>query len=168
VDPVPDPLLLRKSGSFGNRIRDLWICSQEFWPLDHRGGRGSITYRRNPYVLQIFRKYLFQLFLVYHVQIKCKQMSNAVRHINFCKLRSFRHLESADIVPFLCVCNSVHSGYNTKSKTSLWNYVLMRMFRFKPASQLAEQHRRVVSCTLNMEDHISNNFYIFSKQSRNF
>jgi hypothetical protein len=27
VDPVPDPLLLRKSGS-----------SQELWPLDHRGG----------------------------------------------------------------------------------------------------------------------------------
>jgi hypothetical protein len=38
VDPVPDPLLLRKSCSVGNRTRDLWICSQEFWPLDHRGG----------------------------------------------------------------------------------------------------------------------------------
>jgi hypothetical protein len=38
VDPVPDPLLLRKSGSAGNRILDLWICSQELWPLDHRGG----------------------------------------------------------------------------------------------------------------------------------
>jgi hypothetical protein len=30
----PDPLLLRKSGSTRNRIR---ICSQELWPLDHRG-----------------------------------------------------------------------------------------------------------------------------------
>jgi hypothetical protein len=39
VDPVPDPLLLRKSGRAGNRTRDLWICSQELWPLDHRGGR---------------------------------------------------------------------------------------------------------------------------------
>jgi hypothetical protein len=38
VDPVPDPLLLRKSGSAWNRTRDLWICSQELWPLDHRGG----------------------------------------------------------------------------------------------------------------------------------
>jgi hypothetical protein len=38
VDPVPDPLLLRKSGSAGNRTRDPWICSQELWPLDHRGG----------------------------------------------------------------------------------------------------------------------------------
>jgi hypothetical protein len=38
VDPVSDPLLLRKSGSARNRTRDLWICSQELWPLDHRGG----------------------------------------------------------------------------------------------------------------------------------
>jgi hypothetical protein len=37
VDPSPDPLLLRKSGSAGNRTRDLWICSQELWPLDHTG-----------------------------------------------------------------------------------------------------------------------------------
>jgi hypothetical protein len=32
VNPVPDPLLLRKSGSSGNRTQDLWICSQELWP----------------------------------------------------------------------------------------------------------------------------------------
>jgi hypothetical protein len=38
VDPIPDLLLLRKSGSAENRARDLWICSQELWPLDHRGG----------------------------------------------------------------------------------------------------------------------------------
>jgi hypothetical protein len=29
VDPVSDPLLLRKSGNAGNWTRDLWICSQE-------------------------------------------------------------------------------------------------------------------------------------------
>jgi hypothetical protein len=29
VDAVPDPLLLRKSCSAWNRIRDLWVCSQE-------------------------------------------------------------------------------------------------------------------------------------------
>jgi hypothetical protein len=39
VDPVPDPLLLGKSGSAGNLTQDLWICSQKLWPLDHRGGR---------------------------------------------------------------------------------------------------------------------------------
>jgi hypothetical protein len=37
VGPFPDPLLLRKSGSAGNQTWDLWICSQELWPLDHRG-----------------------------------------------------------------------------------------------------------------------------------
>jgi hypothetical protein len=34
-----DPPLLTKSGSAGNRTRDLWICGQELWPIDHRGGR---------------------------------------------------------------------------------------------------------------------------------
>jgi hypothetical protein len=38
VDPVSEPLLLRKSGIAGNRTRDLWVCSRELWPLDHRGG----------------------------------------------------------------------------------------------------------------------------------
>jgi hypothetical protein len=37
VNTVPDPLLLRNSGSAGNRTWDFWICSQELWPLDHRG-----------------------------------------------------------------------------------------------------------------------------------
>jgi hypothetical protein len=41
VDPVPDPLPLRKSCSARNRTRDLWICSQELRPLDHRGGHTS-------------------------------------------------------------------------------------------------------------------------------
>ena len=39
MDPVPDPLLLRKSGSVGNRTRDLCICSQKLRPLDHRDNR---------------------------------------------------------------------------------------------------------------------------------
>jgi hypothetical protein len=30
VDLVPNPLLLRISGSAGNRTRNLWICSQEY------------------------------------------------------------------------------------------------------------------------------------------
>jgi hypothetical protein len=38
VDPVPDPLLLRKSGNTGNRTWHLWVCREELWPLDHRGG----------------------------------------------------------------------------------------------------------------------------------
>jgi hypothetical protein len=44
VDPVPDPLLLRKSGSADNRTRGLWICSQKPWPLDHRRGPNTGPY----------------------------------------------------------------------------------------------------------------------------
>jgi hypothetical protein len=37
VDPIPDPLLIRKSGCAGNQTQDLYVCSQELWPLDNRG-----------------------------------------------------------------------------------------------------------------------------------
>jgi hypothetical protein len=37
MDPVPDQLLLRTSGNAGNRTRDLWVCTQELWPLDDSG-----------------------------------------------------------------------------------------------------------------------------------
>jgi hypothetical protein len=53
VDPVPDPLLLRKSGSARNRIRDLCDCSQKPWPLEQWGGQqvqGSI----NNWILSIY------------------------------------------------------------------------------------------------------------------
>jgi hypothetical protein len=43
IDPVPDPLFLRKSGSAGNRAWDLWIYNQEFWSIGHRGGLLSST-----------------------------------------------------------------------------------------------------------------------------
>jgi hypothetical protein len=41
VDSVPDPLLLRESGNAGDQTLNLWICSQEFWPLDHRSMVGK-------------------------------------------------------------------------------------------------------------------------------
>jgi hypothetical protein len=47
VDPNPDPLLLRRSGSAGNRTQGLWICSQELCPLDHRGGHWIGLYGKN-------------------------------------------------------------------------------------------------------------------------
>jgi hypothetical protein len=43
VGPVSDPILLRKCGRAGNRIRDLWICSQKLWPQNHRGGLTSVV-----------------------------------------------------------------------------------------------------------------------------
>jgi hypothetical protein len=47
VDPAPKPTTFKKSGRFGNRTRDLWICSQKLWPLDHTGGSkfiGSVNW----------------------------------------------------------------------------------------------------------------------------
>jgi hypothetical protein len=45
VDPVSDPLLLRKCVSAWDRSRDLWVSSQELWPLDHRGGQKIKIYK---------------------------------------------------------------------------------------------------------------------------
>jgi hypothetical protein len=44
VDPIPEPLLRRKSGRAENRNRDLWVCNQELWGLDHRGGSHTYEY----------------------------------------------------------------------------------------------------------------------------
>jgi hypothetical protein len=64
VDPVPEPLLLRSSA--GNRTRVLWICSQELWPLDHRGGRWSYYPLENNYITQrYFLPYPEQTCLIY-------------------------------------------------------------------------------------------------------
>jgi hypothetical protein len=45
VDRVPDPLLLRKFFSPGNRTQGPWASSRELWPLDHRDGpKNAIIY----------------------------------------------------------------------------------------------------------------------------
>jgi hypothetical protein len=44
MDSVPDPLLLRKTDSAGNRTRYLWVSSKELRPLEHRvGGCTSVA-----------------------------------------------------------------------------------------------------------------------------
>jgi hypothetical protein len=43
VDPIPDPLLLRKSDSAGNRTRALWIATRNS-PLDQRDSLLSSTF----------------------------------------------------------------------------------------------------------------------------
>jgi hypothetical protein len=52
VDPVPDPLLLRKSGSAGNGTRDPWICSQELWPLGTTGEVSEAHYLKKKISIQ--------------------------------------------------------------------------------------------------------------------
>jgi hypothetical protein len=70
VDPVPDPLFLRKVGSPGNWTRDLWICSQELWPLDHRCGQYKEALARIiiPKMPQQFQKHsLINITGFYHL-----------------------------------------------------------------------------------------------------
>jgi hypothetical protein len=53
VDPVPDPLLLRKSGGAGNRTRDLCVSSQKgremlsIFGYTIRGNEGQETNGKN-------------------------------------------------------------------------------------------------------------------------
>jgi hypothetical protein len=51
VDPVPDPLLFFLLP--GNRTRDPWICSQELWPLDHRGGQTTKAIEKKKHLFHI-------------------------------------------------------------------------------------------------------------------
>jgi hypothetical protein len=44
VDSIPDPLLLRKFGSPGNRTRDLWVSSQEVWPCTANSTQATRMY----------------------------------------------------------------------------------------------------------------------------
>jgi hypothetical protein len=59
MDPVPDPLLLRKCGRAGNRTRDLWVCNQKLLLLDHGGGllrlKGFSKLKEFNYVIGIER-----------------------------------------------------------------------------------------------------------------
>jgi hypothetical protein len=49
-----------------------------------------------------------------------------------------------------------------KSVNLKHSLVVTGMFRFKPATQFVERYHSVVSCALNTEDLISNNFCKFS------
>jgi hypothetical protein len=67
VDPIPDPLLLTKLGSAGNRTRDLWIISQKLWKLYHRGipvtGIGLLLLTALRTSNLIFSKLNYEIFL---------------------------------------------------------------------------------------------------------
>jgi hypothetical protein len=49
VDPVSDPLLFFLVVP-GIETGTPWICSQELWPLDHRGGQNSSSHRTMQYL----------------------------------------------------------------------------------------------------------------------
>jgi hypothetical protein len=52
-------------------------------------------------------------------------------------------------------------GHNIDDLNLQYCLILTGMFRFKPASQFVEQYHNVVSCALNMEGLILNNFCKF-------
>jgi hypothetical protein len=68
VDPVSDPVVLRKSGSAGNRDRDLWVRSQKLWLLDHTGGL---------HILIFMKKYV--IIINYHLFISMHEIKPNVR-----------------------------------------------------------------------------------------
>jgi hypothetical protein len=78
VDPVPDPLLSRKSGSAWNRTRDLGICSQKLWPLDHRGGHFRrqyfLIFPSIPTSLNIFLSWYTLLTLITDAEVSSEKL----------------------------------------------------------------------------------------------
>jgi len=98
VDPVPDPLLLRKSGSAGDRTRDLCICSQKLWPLDHRGGlvfdNSKFNYENHVvctvYILH-FNYLCFKVFVFIAVQ-KLPVIARYFMYRNICSKSNFAQI----------------------------------------------------------------------------
>jgi hypothetical protein len=60
VDPVPDPLPLRKSGGAGDRTRDLCDCSQTRRPPDHRDLRYLTKFIVTAFYMYKKQQHLFQ------------------------------------------------------------------------------------------------------------
>jgi hypothetical protein len=94
IYPVPDPVLLRKSASARNRTQDLWLCSQELWPLDHRWG--PIWYE--------IPKHQFQ-------------SKNAHGHIYRC-MRKKKHTHTRDThiynTPTMMLCKAIYNFRNCR------------------------------------------------------
>ena len=131
VDPVPDPLL-RKSGSAGNRTRDLCICSQKLWPLDHRGGRWMSNVclivalhwdwvsESNNFVF-IPKPYLQESILCLRIFKECwgeNWLCACVR------LGEFRELLSNNIVYFLYHVLHVRTGHIPQTFRYRFNFLL--------------------------------------------
>jgi hypothetical protein len=54
VYPGHDALLLKKTGSARNQTWDLWVRSQELWPLDNRGNHRFVINKRKLYSSKSF------------------------------------------------------------------------------------------------------------------
>jgi hypothetical protein len=79
VNPVPDPLLLTKPDSSENRTWDLWNCSQELWPLDHR----DRTNFNGPYGKTMTRDKFFQILTPLHFSDNINDPDKTDEHYNW-------------------------------------------------------------------------------------
>jgi hypothetical protein len=98
VDPDADPLLVRKSGRTGNRIRDIWICTQKLWPLHHRGGlifnllslfwKHESRHMRSPRCLSVYPRNNLQMpepiFMKTGMYIMASESISAAYFIHLC------------------------------------------------------------------------------------
>jgi hypothetical protein len=128
VDPVPEPLLLGKSGRAGNRTRDIWICSQELWLLIHWGGRTSWVY--------MYTKIEGVIPDTIYV---CVNICLCLLH---CKLRNLVLIKASVSLRSCC------------SETNRWPYTIMRLHArlvaciiCQPASVNASRIHRTIVCT---------------------
>jgi hypothetical protein len=125
VDPVPDSLLLRKSGSARNRTRDLWVCSQEVYSLDHRGGhieRYAILIKALGHFVQFIPKVDLQSTLSLQLRKVCSEQSRAeqsraVLHSRVAYLNTHTNCSDGSTVQTYCVrhvgssgCPTYHAG----------------------------------------------------------
>jgi hypothetical protein len=76
VDPIPDPPLLRKSGSAGNRTRDLGVSSQKL-----------LTTRLQKSTLEVEERHLipsaFSLSVLGSDSIKCSHANEELLKVSF-------------------------------------------------------------------------------------
>jgi hypothetical protein len=82
--PGSRSLHLRKSGTARNRTRELWICSRELWPPDHRGDHVAYSFIPPPQIwISPNNEFLYENFVFANVRGEL-----AVLTITLCKIAS--------------------------------------------------------------------------------
>jgi hypothetical protein len=108
VDPLPDSLLLIKSGNAGNRTRDLWVSSQkprgcripiEGHKVDFKVPSAVVTISLRTsrrYILEdvTYRKLLYGNLISYNASLNLSKDTHAVYNIILLEYRGTWYLRS--------------------------------------------------------------------------